>query len=109
MPAPKIGSNAGIMANRGTLDATLGNKVTALKRALREITDLKHLIDQYTDTELVALNYTNGTNGTADEVGYIRSALADAEELDKIFNGTVTARTLPFNFDGAMKYVAALV
>jgi hypothetical protein len=109
MPAPKIGTNANIMANRGTLDSVLGQRVAALKRALRDLADMKALLDQYADAELLAMNYTNGTGGTADEVGYIRSALADAAELAKVFNGQATARALPYNFDSAMKYVAALV
>jgi hypothetical protein len=108
MAAVKLGSNAGILANRAALDLAVGQKIAALKKAIREARDLKLLVDQVANSDLVAMSYGDGTGGTADEIGYLRTALSDAEELYKIFNATATARTLPYDFDSAMKYVAAV-
>jgi len=60
----KIGQNASIFANRGSLDSAAGSKIAALKRAIREARDFKLM---WTSTE--APRYQSCSAGSAGTTG----------------------------------------
>jgi hypothetical protein len=102
-----IGQNDSILSSKGNINFAVGQKIAALRKALREANELYGLISQLSDADLVALSFGDGNNGTPNEIGYLRSALADAGQLYVIYSGGSTERTLPFDFRASMAYVAA--
>jgi len=104
MAVVKIGSNNPLLSTRANLDFYIGAKITALKVALREAHNAKLLVDQVADADLLALGYGDGNNGTANEIGYLRSALLACEDLDKIHLGQTPTKTLPYVYENDLKY-----
>jgi hypothetical protein len=92
MAAVKIGSNGPILQTRQNLDFYVGVKITALKVALREAHNAKLLVDQVVNADLLALGYGDGNNGTANEIGYLRAALAACQDLDLLRLGQQTTQ-----------------
>lgn len=105
MAAVKIGSNAPILASKAALDAIVGARVDALIKAMREAHNIKLLVDQVSDADLKALGYNDGTAGTANDIGYLRSGLLACEDLDKIRLGQTPTATLPHVFEDDLKYI----
>ena len=109
MPAPKIGANAALLSTRANLDFALGQKVAAVIEALRDAHQFKLMLDAYADSEIAALGYNTGLNGTANEVGYLRSGLVACADLDLIRQGLapqVAVVSTPHNYQGDLAYLS---
>jgi len=103
-----IGQNAQTLASKSALNQVAGAKIAAVLSALREANDLKLLLDQIANADLVTLGFGDGTNGTANEVGYLKTALACAADLYGIMNGVAAVNQLPFNYASNLRYCAAI-
>lgn len=105
MALVRVGANANLLSSRANLDFYVGQKVQALNQALREAQNAKLLVDQLANADLVALGYGDGTGGTANEIGYLRSGLAACDDLQKIRLGQTPAQTLPYVYQNDLKYI----
>jgi hypothetical protein len=105
MAAVKIGSNAAILSSRSNLDFYVGQVVQNLVKALREAQNAKLLLDQIAGPDLVAMGYGDGNNGTANEIGYLRSGLAACDDLQKIHLGQAPAQAQPYVYQNDLKYI----
>lgn len=103
-----IGQNAQTLASKSQLNLVAGQKIAAIMAALREANDLKLLLDQIANADLVALGFGDGTNGTANEVGYLKTALASAADLYGIMSGLGAVNALPHNYTNDFRYCSAL-
>jgi hypothetical protein len=107
--AIKIGINATILASKASLDTVLGQKVSALRRALRDLADFKLLLDQVDNPYLVSLGYDGGADGNGGEVNYVRSILFGGKRLYDVSHGVTPDVQLPFDFDAEFRYAAATI
>src|SRR4051795_13076117 len=97
--AIKIGNNAAVLASKSSIDSALGQKVAAVRRALRDLADFKQLLDQVDNAYLEGLGYDGGNDGNGGEVNYVRSILAGGKRLYDVSQGvTPEVITLPYNF-----------
>jgi hypothetical protein len=102
-----IGLNSQILSSKTAVNSAVGTKVANLLRAIRELNDLKQMFEQYTDAELKALGFGDGTEGTDNEIGYgIRTPLLAGEDLYKILNGQTPTAAQPTNYAQQCGYVA---
>lgn len=101
-----IGANAVILNSRANLDAYVGGVVSQLLSALRAAQNAQALISQLADADLTALGYTDGTNGTPNTLGYLKSAVADANDLASVANGATFDRPANYNYVQSFRYAA---
>jgi hypothetical protein len=102
-----IGLNSQILASKTNVNNAVGTKVANLLRAIRELNDLKQMFAQYTDAELKALGFGDGTEGTDNEIGYgIRDPLLCGEDLFKLLHGQTPTMAANTDYSAKLAYVA---
>lgn len=102
-----IGNNAQILSSKASVNATIGQRVAALRKAARELDELKKMMDQFSDAQLVSLGFGDGNNGTDNEVSYgIRDPLNAGADIYAVLNGAAITTALPHDYDAQLRYVA---
>jgi hypothetical protein len=104
--AIKIGLNAPKFANKTALDAAAGLIIADLRRTLRRAHDFKLLLDQFSNADLMAIGYTDGTDDTPNETGYLKGGVQCANDLYLIANNQAPVAATPHDYDAEMRYVA---
>jgi hypothetical protein len=73
------GLNAAL--TKQSIDITCGDAAQALNRAFLDVEAAKRFLDPAQDEDLIALGYT------AEDVATLRSAMADLDQLRRVFAG----------------------
>lgn len=84
--------SVGASVTKSDIDNAAASVSQSMFAATRSITQLKAYLDTQTDAALVTLGYTSG------EVAVLRSAMNDLVDLAGVFNGSATAKTLPYDY-----------
>lgn len=74
----------GLQTSRSEIDAVAGSIARDLNVLMKRVTVLKAYLDQTPDADLTAMGYT------AQDVALLKSAFADAAQLEAIFRGAGT-------------------
>lgn len=80
-------ASIGLALTKTELDSVMGATSRDVRLDLRRAADIKYVLDQKTDQSLIDLGYTAG------EVAVIKSAFADLNQLNDIFNGSANLAT----------------
>jgi hypothetical protein len=81
-----VGNNAAVFASKAALNAAAGRVVSDVARTLRVAAAFKAMLDQYGTSDLESINSTDGTDGSANEIGYLKTAVAAADILNQMMN-----------------------
>jgi hypothetical protein len=107
--AIKIGTNAAILASATALNNAAGQKIAALRRALRDVHDFQFLLGQLTDEDIKLLSFGDGTAGTSNDIESLRKAFSVADDLYTVSVGGKKSQEDGFDYDGAFRLLAAVV
>ncbi|HVS71329.1 MAG TPA: hypothetical protein VHQ47_08760 [Phycisphaerae bacterium] len=103
----QIGLNSQVIASKSTLSAAIGQKAANLLRAIREMNELKLMVDEFADADLKTLGFGDGTGGTDNEIGFgVRTPLLAGADLFAILNGQAPTAAQPTNYLSQLRYVA---